>query len=447
MTKRSDTVAIVLCLASFLAVAIEAASANDGLASVGVLDTTSTEQSFLLPVDQLVHTVDEPSIVATRLYVSRDNGVTWEVAGTYPVARTELPVTVRNDGRYQFAARYFSSTGEPFPNRPPTSAVEVLVDSTPPEVTLSTTWSNDSTAAIEIKVRDLSVQVATISLSWVSADPLAARVEETLAPSDFRIENGMLVADVAVDVPPLFDVSFRATAYDTAGHKSVQSDTLSRHTRSPQSSRAAKPVVVSSAGVQQASTTAIQRVTHSWDATEPPVVNILTADVVEDRMRSRPAQSSGPGTTIENFPIASLAYPANEKAISSQPSSRHVTPVVTTVQSDVREFAAVQTGTPDTGRVSSEKQRLFEQLLQQQPHDDRLRDSYADLLIEEQQWKLAEQQLLRLRRIPAYTESAERRLVLCQGVVISRPSPERTAPQVHSPEHSADDIWNMGSPR
>ncbi|MCA9068842.1 MAG: hypothetical protein KDA84_07965, partial [Planctomycetaceae bacterium] len=170
---------------------------------------------------------------ATRLFVSRDGGANWKIASTHHPQIQQIAVEAQDDGQYWFAYRHLTSQGVSYPNQPLQPQYHVLVDTTPPELKITTSPPSSKSVVLSVDAHDMALLPGSLEILLLSSDPTARWQKIPVDPRSLVLEQGRLKATVTIPLNTPFDVMIRAAIWDKLGHKTVAESQVRRQTAPP----------------------------------------------------------------------------------------------------------------------------------------------------------------------------------------------------------------------
>jgi hypothetical protein len=110
----------------------------------------------------------ERRIREVQLYVSEDQGRTWQQVGTAPPTQRFFNFTARRDGWYSFTVRTIDTEDHGYPATldQATPRLKVCVDTQPPTVSLRAVQNPNGAAAVEWDIRDDNLDVESLRLEY-----------------------------------------------------------------------------------------------------------------------------------------------------------------------------------------------------------------------------------------------------------------------------------------
>jgi hypothetical protein len=174
------------------------------------------EQHFVLPL--LLDEKDRANLQDVQLYVKTGPNDFWICKDTVPAMQTGFDYRVPQDGEYWFTIASIDKTGKitPADTKTMSPGLIVVVDSTPPELTLQTLPPSTKGVLIACKVKDANPDPSKLKIEYQLADN-SWQVLEALPddPSVFRLPG-----------PALPESVIRATATDRAGNTTTRQVSL-----------------------------------------------------------------------------------------------------------------------------------------------------------------------------------------------------------------------------
>jgi hypothetical protein len=125
----------------------------------------SKQLGFLIPFET---DPGERRIREVQLYVSEDQGRTWQQASTASPNQRKFSFTARRDGWYAFTVRTIDTEDRAYPTTldQATPRLKVCVDTQAPVVSLRAVQSPNGAAAVEWDIRDDNLDVESLQLEY-----------------------------------------------------------------------------------------------------------------------------------------------------------------------------------------------------------------------------------------------------------------------------------------
>ena len=218
MNLLRKAVGLCLRLCWLLVGVLSVASVADAVEPIHTKDNT-----FYIPYTVAVQPNGQPPS-QVQLYVSGDQGVTWEQYASQPPGQDHrFAFRAGIDGEFWFAVRTIGSDGTP--DKPEVNRAElvVIVDQQPPTVELNASASRSNEIALEWTVRDEGIDAESIQIEYQQAPSGSWTVVPNLAQAN---DNGTTQESLQGSTswtvnPPVESVSIRATVRDKAGNTTV----------------------------------------------------------------------------------------------------------------------------------------------------------------------------------------------------------------------------------
>ncbi|WZO98911.1 hypothetical protein EP7_000502 [Isosphaeraceae bacterium EP7] len=123
-------------------------------------------RTFRIPVN--IVAADKPRIKEVQLCVSSDSGYTWTVVNQISPDRPAFTFKAIRDAEYWFATRVLDADGKLFPpdDRKVEPGMKVIVDTTPPLVTLDSRDRRGSVASVTWEVKDANLDLTSLTLEY-----------------------------------------------------------------------------------------------------------------------------------------------------------------------------------------------------------------------------------------------------------------------------------------
>ena len=395
----------------------------------------SRSHQFVLPVTYPSQDDVGQQYAATRLYVSKDRGVSWQVAATGAGNLTQFPVQANNDGHYWFAIRRLTPQGAVFPRATIDADFQVLVDTTPPTLRLSTERLSATHVRITVLAADLALLPSTLELQYQSADPLATWTPLPVRRESVSMENGQLHAVVPCHMNTAFAVTLRASIWDKVGFKGVQDLKLGPASTQPQILDLSGQNVPQIGGVlpqasQTVSASANSTVTMNPTlSTSPATLTTLAPTKIPQRLIvQEPIKPIPPIPQNQILTTEAASRPIVWEATSRTINNRRPAPStdsISLVEGTVDEQfptatlgstvpAPEPTAAEETvSSVTEQDLLLFEKLMSSQPRNVRLREAFAEALQSRQDFHRAELEWKKILTLQPDHPSAKAQLVIC----------------------------------
>ncbi|MBX6316700.1 MAG: hypothetical protein IRY99_27865, partial [Isosphaeraceae bacterium] len=154
---------LALALAAVVAALLPSAAAR---AAPPAKHLDYKNHSFRIPIT--IEPAIRPRLREVRLYVSTDQGTTWDVAGRTTPEQPFFTFKAQRDGEYWFAVRTVDIQGQIYPrdDQPAEPSLKVSVDSTPPTVVLEPAGRRGSRAAVRWEVKDEHLVLDSLVLEY-----------------------------------------------------------------------------------------------------------------------------------------------------------------------------------------------------------------------------------------------------------------------------------------
>ncbi len=380
----------------------------------------SRSLSFLLPVPQIP--LGQNEFVATRLFVSRDRGTTWRIAATHAQTVKQIAVEAQDDGDYWFAIRRLTAQGGSSPNTPLQPELQVLVDTTPPQLQLSTRQQSAGQLLISVESSDRALLPGSLEIRVLSADPLAKWQRVPVDPRSLTLENGRLKAAIGFPLTTPFDLTIRASIWDKVGHKNVAETRFQRQTRLNQSLdfTAGKPAGISTSPILANSRLESQAGAMTYVGSESktpgvapyPVATLDRAGAMPLETSMRTTDTSGQNQIFAGSAKVQFSNAANQTAAMTPKTIPATTfPVATfvgTANAD-QELSPE----PNPLAITDADLELLERLVERQPNNLRLREALAELLTMQHDYARAEVQWRYALKLKPDNLPARQQLATC----------------------------------
>jgi hypothetical protein len=123
-------------------------------------------RAFRIPIN--IKEADFPRIREVRLFVSSDQGATWSIAGQVPPDRKSITFEAPRDGEYWFAVGTQDTRGRNYPSddTPVEPRIRVVVDTTPPTVSLNAKGRRGERVRVIWEIKDRNLDPSTLVLSY-----------------------------------------------------------------------------------------------------------------------------------------------------------------------------------------------------------------------------------------------------------------------------------------
>lgn len=197
------------------------------------------QMAFTIPyqIDRPQQISQEP--VEVQLHVSTDRGANWRLAAKVNPLDGKIPFQATSDGEYWFAVRTLDRSGQIRPELARAPILRVLIDSTPPTLTLTARRGQAGQVTAQWEIRDEQMKSDSLRIHYRSGgdnnwQPVAVSPHNYQAGT--RVETGEVTwwPTGAVGV-----LQVRAECSDVAGNPAVSHAQISLADTSP--ARAAPP--------------------------------------------------------------------------------------------------------------------------------------------------------------------------------------------------------------
>ncbi len=213
MRKPSGLTLVTL----FAVIACQSAHVSaQGRSSVGTSSSETTQNAVFLSYAKFKIPFNvqasASSIQAVQLWVSTDDGVTWQMHGAARPTDKDFSFQAAAEGRYLFSVQTVNTNGELFAN--PNPPLEVLVDTTKPEVAIEADSNELGQLVVEVRALDEHIDLASAELRLRTDRESAWQVIDM--PEFEPIDEFVYRALATVDIGTCHEVAILFTVEDKA---------------------------------------------------------------------------------------------------------------------------------------------------------------------------------------------------------------------------------------
>lgn len=142
-------------------------AAISATASAEVAYTNS--QRFRIPFDFDADEIARLKVQSVQLYVSTDRGRTWQAAGSAPPKQGYVAFEASGDGEYLFSVKTRSENGTVLPQGGHQVALEVAVDTTPPELKIRLDEAEPGRVRLSWNAQDAALDTDSLTLEFLDS--------------------------------------------------------------------------------------------------------------------------------------------------------------------------------------------------------------------------------------------------------------------------------------
>jgi hypothetical protein len=291
-----------------------------------------------------------------QLWVSTDEGATWQMHGTATADRRSFDFRAAAEGLYLFAVQTVDETGKAFPSTQP--PMRILIDTSKPQLSIKSDVNAAGQVVVDIRISEEHLKTDSVRLSY--------RTDQHSEWQELTVENLVEAGDVyegqvVLDVKNCREIGFVVTASDEASNIGKASTQFSM----PRTAAAEQDIKFASqrtgSGVQASQGTGLTPTPGAvaWPANQPPVVgNFQTRNVPiptqgpsqaqpEGQLTRRPAQENANGIRSGQPPVAGNDQ-GGWQVTSQQSTRKQSTHQQSTSQQAVGQLANSNGNSPST---------------------------------------------------------------------------------------------------
>jgi hypothetical protein len=245
--------------------------------------------------------------VEVRLFVSPDQGRTWQTHSRVRPENGHCPFAAKSDGHYWFMIRTVDRQGKLWPQTAAGPEMKVTVDTQPPKAQLTATWNPAGEVAASWNVVDATLEPTSPKLQYRA---LATEAWQTVAITPASKEHPQNQSGKATWWPrsSTGQITVRFEALDKAGNPAVVQRTLKAPSQAASQAlakqHAARPPITNNFAVAKPATTLVTQPQPQPQATTPqPAANVAAqaqppvANPPANRTQTPPAQATRAQTT------------------------------------------------------------------------------------------------------------------------------------------------------
>lgn len=163
---RLARIGLGLCLACVVALSLPPAQGAPHGRDVKRIYHKS--RSFRIPFN--IDEADRPRIKEVQLYISTDGGASWQSAGRASPDQPSFTYRAPSDGEYWIAVRTLDTKGRLYPLDDATiePGMKVVVDTTPPFLSLEPSGRRGSRASVRWEIRDENLDPKSLAIEYQS---------------------------------------------------------------------------------------------------------------------------------------------------------------------------------------------------------------------------------------------------------------------------------------
>jgi len=361
---------------------------------------------------------DSLSATNERLVVSDNGGRTWSVAANQVAANNSWETQLPGDGRYWVSLGTVDEQGRLVAHPGKAPGQLIIVDSTPPRVTLELTEFDDGTVVGKISATDVNLDAKSLRYAAWTETNSGARVPCTAKEVHLSPTEGVIAGQIvwAPKTPGRFVLN--ASVKDNAQNQVAQSKTLDIADAADRRTTNARPTETIALRLNAPESAAEKPVDqpHSSARRKNPQA-VLTASTTDDAETKHPPPHDSendptpgnaeelphPGPELRLVP-GTEAPPTQEEPVAADAATA---PEVDPTRASVLLRSARNAVALHDIPVAL---RRFEELLELAPLDNKIRFEYVGLLLQAERYPEARRQLEML--VAAHGEVADYRLAL-----------------------------------
>jgi len=129
----------------------------------------SQNERFQIPFSADPAEMKRIGAVEVRLHVSTDGGATWSLVESVPPTSTRFTFQSPGDGAYVFAVQTIDKAGRGHPDANPQPSLEVVVDNTPPALTLGVSPVGPGQMEVVWRADDDNLDLSTLRIEYLDS--------------------------------------------------------------------------------------------------------------------------------------------------------------------------------------------------------------------------------------------------------------------------------------
>ncbi len=203
-----------------------------------------------------------------QLWVSTDNGATWQMHGTSTPDRRGFDFRAAAEGLYLFAVQTVDETGKAYPSAQP--PMRIYIDTTRPNVAVKADVNAAGQVVVDIRISEEHLKLDSVRLNYRTDQQTQwQEVEVTNLVSAGEVYEGQL----ALDIKACREIGFVVTASDEAANigKASAQFTMPRTAAADQDIRFASQRTGAGAATSQGTGLVPSPGAVAWPANQPPI--------------------------------------------------------------------------------------------------------------------------------------------------------------------------------
>ncbi len=242
-----------------------------------------------------------------QLWVSTDNGATWQMHGTSTPDRRGFDFRAAAEGLYLFAVQTVDETGKAYPSTQP--PMRIYIDTTRPNIAVKADVNAAGQVVVDIRISEEHLKLDTVRLNYRTDQQTQwQEVEVTNLVSAGEVYEGQL----ALDIKNCREIGFVVTASDEAANigKASAQFTMPRTAAADQDIRFASQRTGAPATSQGTGLVPTPGAV-AWPANQPPIAG--------GNFQPRP-NNPPPTTSIAGSKQTSPSTPSNSRQPKAMPA-------------------------------------------------------------------------------------------------------------------------------